>query len=169
MTLASQVTVVRILLVPVLLFLIQNPTLSLFAAVLFAFMCATDWLDGYIARRFNQVSDLGKFLDPLADKLVVLLPLLWFVAWGEISPWLVSILIGRELVVTGLRLLSAGQKIVIAAGWDGKVKTVLQMTGIFLLILHLPLGNELLWVSAVVAVSSGWTIWKQTKVVFRAS
>ena len=169
MTLASQVTVVRILLVPVLLFFLQYPNLTHLSAVLFAFMCITDWLDGFIARKFNQVSDLGKFLDPLADKLVVMLPLIWLVSVRSVSPWVVIIIIGREFVVTGLRLLSAGQKIVIAAGWDGKVKTVLQMTAIFLLILEGPFGKELLWLSAIVAISSGWQIWKQTQVVFRAS
>ena len=132
-------------------------------------MCLTDALDGYIARKWNQVSDLGKFLDPLADKLAVDLPLIIFVAKDQASMWAVILIIGREFFVTGVRLLAAGQSLVIAADNWGKLKTVLQMAAVFMFIVGIPHANSLLWVSVGFSIISGWKIWNQAKTVFKQS
>ncbi|MFH1428674.1 MAG: CDP-diacylglycerol--glycerol-3-phosphate 3-phosphatidyltransferase [Candidatus Margulisiibacteriota bacterium] len=169
MTLANRITVLRLLLVPFFLFLLKYPNIKYLTAFLYFTVCCTDALDGYIARKWDQITDLGKFLDPLADKLIVDLPLIYFVASGAVSPWVVILVIGREFFVTGLRLLAAGKGLVIAAGWWGKVKTVLQMGAVILLILEAPMARELLWISVAAALWSGWVIWKQSKVVFSQS
>ena len=90
----------------------------------------TDFVDGQIARRCNQVSDFGKFLDPLADKLLTIAALAMFCEWGQVPAWAFMIVLTREFAVTGLRLVAVGKGTVIAAGWSGKVKTVCSMVGL---------------------------------------
>jgi CDP-diacylglycerol---glycerol-3-phosphate 3-phosphatidyltransferase len=106
-----------------------------FSAVIFTLAACTDLLDGYLARRLNVVSVLGKLLDPLADKLIVMACLVWLVPMGRIPAWVVVLLLGREISITGLRSVAAGEGVIISAGQDGKTKTALQMIGIIALVL----------------------------------
>jgi CDP-diacylglycerol--glycerol-3-phosphate 3-phosphatidyltransferase len=114
------------------------------AASVYSAAAITDLLDGYLARKLRVVSVLGKFLDPLADKLLVMASLVWMVPMGRIPEWAVILLIGREISVTGLRSIASSEGVVIAAGEGGKSKTALQMIGILCLIIgfpyHLSLG-----------------------------
>ena len=105
--------------------------LWMFASLaLFIVASLTDYVDGYIARKYNQVSDFGKFLDPLADKLLVIAAMLMFCEWGMFPAWALMIVLTREFAVTGLRLVAVGKGKVIAAGWSGKVKTASTMIGL---------------------------------------
>jgi CDP-diacylglycerol--glycerol-3-phosphate 3-phosphatidyltransferase len=100
------------------------------ALALFILASLTDYVDGNIARKRNQVTDLGKFLDPLADKLLVLAAMLMFCQWNLMPAWALMIVLTREFAVTGLRLIAVGKGTVIAAGWSGKVKTASTMVGL---------------------------------------
>jgi CDP-diacylglycerol--glycerol-3-phosphate 3-phosphatidyltransferase len=106
--------------------------------VVFTLAAITDILDGWLARRMNVVSVLGKFLDPLADKLIVMASLVWMVPMGRIAGWIVIVLLAREISVTGLRSVAASEGVVIAAGSEGKTKTALQMIGIVALLVGYP-------------------------------
>lgn len=131
-------TLFRIALIPVVCFLIWlgDPLSSFLAVVCFATAGFTDWLDGYIARKNNVVSLTGKFLDPLADKLLVMASLVMLVPMGRISATIVIIILARELSVMGLRSVAAGEGIIIASGKAGKYKTSFQMTGLIGLFIH---------------------------------
>ena len=133
MTTASKITVVRILLIPVFM---GAALLGYQLAALFVFVLAsaTDWIDGYIARNYNQISNFGKFMDPLADKLLVTAALLIFVQWGRLPAWALMVVLTREFIVSGLRMMAAANGTVIAAGWSGKVKTVATFLGIILML-----------------------------------
>jgi len=133
MTTASKITVARVLLIPVFMAvaLLGYP---LAALALFVFASATDWVDGYIARNYNQISNFGKFMDPLADKLLVTAALLLFVQWGRMPAWALMVVLTREFAVSGMRMMAAASGIVIAAGWSGKVKTVVTFLGIILML-----------------------------------
>jgi CDP-diacylglycerol--glycerol-3-phosphate 3-phosphatidyltransferase len=108
------------------------------AAYCWAVLSITDFLDGFLARKLNVESLLGKFLDPLADKLLVMALLVYLVPMGRIPAWVVVALVAREIAVTGLRSIASNEQIVIGAGSGGKWKTALQMVGILCLILHFP-------------------------------
>ncbi|HEY5957678.1 MAG TPA: CDP-diacylglycerol--glycerol-3-phosphate 3-phosphatidyltransferase [Polyangiaceae bacterium] len=146
LNLPNLLTFGRIGIIPLVLWLIDrgSPKDCLWAAIVYALACLTDLIDGYLARRMNVVSVLGKFLDPLADKLLVTAVLVWMVPMGRIAEWAVVLLLSRELAVTGLRSLASSEGMVIAAGDDGKSKTALQMVGILCLLIgypyHLNLG-----------------------------
>jgi len=132
-TTASKITVARVLLIPVFMgaALLGFP----YAALgLFVLASATDWIDGYIARNYNQISNFGKFMDPLADKLLVTAALLIFVQWGRMPAWVLMVILTREFAVSGLRMMAAASGTVIAAGWSGKVKTVVTFLGIILML-----------------------------------
>ena len=133
MTTASKITVARILLVPVFMAaaLFGYQLVALF---LFVLAGATDWLDGYIARKYNQISNFGKFMDPLADKLLVTAALLLFVQWGRMPAWVLMVILTREFVISGLRMMAATNGAVIAAGWSGKIKTAVTFLGIILML-----------------------------------
>jgi CDP-diacylglycerol--glycerol-3-phosphate 3-phosphatidyltransferase len=139
-------TMARILIIPLVLGLLGRgtPKDCAWAAIVYSAAAITDLLDGYLARRMNIVSVLGKFLDPLADKLLVMASLVYMVPMGRIAEWTVVLLLAREISVTGLRSIASSEGVVIAAGDDGKSKTALQMVGILALILgypyHLSLG-----------------------------
>jgi CDP-diacylglycerol--glycerol-3-phosphate 3-phosphatidyltransferase len=133
----NALTVSRILLIPVfaVFFLEPTPERSLLAAAVFALAALTDAMDGYIARRWGQVTRLGKLLDPIADKLLVLTALFLLVDFGQVEAWVAIVLAGRELFVTGLRGVAAREGIILAAETTGKAKTAAQMVAVLLLIL----------------------------------
>ena len=137
MTTASKITLVRVVLIPVfmVLLLCSGGNDALRWAVLGVFVVASisDFVDGYIARHYNQVTDFGKFLDPLADKLLVTACMMIFVGQGRMASWIVFIVIAREFAVTGLRLVAVGNGRVIAAAWSGKIKTSCTMVGLILM------------------------------------
>ncbi len=137
MTTASKITLVRVFLIPVyLVFMLlsangaANDWMRWVAIAVFIVASISDFLDGYIARHYNQVSDFGKFLDPLADKLLVTACMMVFVGWGRMPSWLVFIVIAREFAISGLRMVAANNGTVIAAGWSGKIKTACTMVGL---------------------------------------
>lgn len=134
MTTASKITLLRVLMIPVFMvfmYLSGGSGLWMFAALaVFILASVTDFIDGYIARHYNQVSDFGKFLDPLADKLLVISAMCLFCEWGVWPAWALMIVLTREFAVTGLRLIAVGKGNVIAAGWSGKVKTASTMIGL---------------------------------------
>ena len=137
MTTASKITLVRVVLIPVfMVFLIlsaNDPTLRWAALGVFALASLSDFIDGQIARRCNQVTDFGKFLDPLADKLLVTSCLIIFVGQGRMLDWIVFIVVAREFAISGLRMVAANNGKVIAAGWSGKIKTASTMVGLLLM------------------------------------
>jgi CDP-diacylglycerol--glycerol-3-phosphate 3-phosphatidyltransferase len=126
--------------VPVCLWFLDRGTAKdcFWSAIVFTLAALTDVLDGWLARRMGVVSVLGKFLDPLADKLIVMASLIWMVPMGRVPGWVVVVLLGREISVTGLRSVAASEGVVIAAGSEGKTKTALQMIGIIALLLGYP-------------------------------
>lgn len=165
------VTMSRVLLVPLVLVYIDNfsPLRSFIAALLYVVAAAGDGIDGYLARSRGQVSMLGKFLDPLADKLMVTAVLVFMVALGRVPAWLVVVIIARDLAITGLRGIASAQGLVMAASDGGKSKTALQLVAIVMLLLHFkyPIlgtsqtvdyhraGLVVLYISAVVSLLSG--------------
>jgi CDP-diacylglycerol--glycerol-3-phosphate 3-phosphatidyltransferase len=146
LNLPNLLTFGRIAVIPVVILLIDRgtPEDCLWAALVYSAAALTDLIDGWLARRMQIVSVLGKFLDPLADKLLVMASLIYMVPMGRIPEWAVALLLAREIAVTGLRGIASSEGVVIAAGDDGKTKTALQMVGILCLILgypyHLVLG-----------------------------
>ena len=135
MTTASKITLVRIAFIPAfiaLMYLSGGETNLWMWISLGVFVVAslTDYVDGYIARKYNQVSDFGKFLDPLADKLLTIAAMVMFCQWGKFPAWALMIVLTREFAVTGLRLVAVGKGIVIAAGQSGKLKTASTMIGL---------------------------------------
>jgi CDP-diacylglycerol--glycerol-3-phosphate 3-phosphatidyltransferase len=169
--LPNLVTMARVLIVPAVLYFIDNfsPVRSFIAAVLYLVAAASDGLDGYLARSRGQVSVLGKFLDPLADKLVVTAVLVFLVALGRATAWVVVVLIARDFCITGLRSIASSEGMVIAASPGGKIKTALQLVAIAMLLVHFSYpvlglgvsvdyqaaGTALLYVSVVVSLASG--------------
>ena len=177
LNLPNFLTLVRILLIPVfvILFITPTPDRSLMAAIIFTVAAVTDLLDGYIARRTGQVTKLGKLLDPIADKLLVLSALILLVNIDRVSALVAILVIARELAVTGIRAIAAGEGLIIAAETTGKYKMALQVIAIILLILegtglaelgnmHLA-GTVTLYLSLVLGYISGgqyvWSFWKQ--------
>jgi CDP-diacylglycerol--glycerol-3-phosphate 3-phosphatidyltransferase len=133
-------TMGRVVAIPFFVWLLDTPTpvRGFWACIVFTLAAITDLLDGYLARKLGVVSVLGKFLDPLADKLIVMAALVWMVPMGRMPAWAVVLLLGRELSVTGLRSVAASEGVVISAGNEGKTKTALQMIGIIALLLGFP-------------------------------
>jgi CDP-diacylglycerol--glycerol-3-phosphate 3-phosphatidyltransferase len=163
--LPNALTIMRIGVIPLIIFLLTFPGwfASFLAASTFLVAGMTDLLDGFFARRQRLVTRAGKFMDPLADKLLVSAALIMLIPLGRIEAWLVFVIIGRELAVTGLRAIAASEGLVIAANRWGKIKTIVQMVALFALILHYPyasidfqqLGTILIWVAAIITVASG--------------
>ena len=135
MTLASKITLIRVAFIPAFMVLMYlsggQPNLWMYLSLtVFIIASITDYVDGYIARKYQQVSDFGKFLDPLADKLLVIAALVMFCEWGALPAWALMIILTREFAVTGLRLVAVGKGTVIAAGKSGKIKTASTMIGL---------------------------------------
>jgi CDP-diacylglycerol--glycerol-3-phosphate 3-phosphatidyltransferase len=177
LNLPNLITLARILLIPVfvILFITPTPDRSLNAAIIFVIAAVSDLLDGYIARRTGQVTKLGKLLDPIADKLLVLSALILLVNVDRVSALVAILVIAREVAVTGIRAIAAGEGMIIAAETTGKYKMALQVVAITLLILEgtslAELGNlhlagiGTLYLSLVLGYISGgqyvWNFWKQ--------
>lgn len=155
MNLPNRLTVLRIIMIPVCLVLWALGQ-HVFSAVVFALAAATDFLDGYIARKRNIVTTFGKFADPVADKILVLTAMIFLTASGRLPAWAVSVVAARELMVDGLRLVAVGKGNVIAAGWLGKIKTNLQFFCVLAAML-LPQGHAVTLVLAV--LMSVMTVW----------
>jgi CDP-diacylglycerol--glycerol-3-phosphate 3-phosphatidyltransferase len=138
--LPNLLTFLRILLIPVVLWLMaeSTPKANFWAALVYGVTAITDFLDGWLARRQGLISVLGKFLDPLADKLLVMAVLVFMVHLERVPSWAVIIIIARELSITSLRVIAMSEGVLIAAGQGGKDKTALQMVGILMLIVHHP-------------------------------
>lgn len=156
----NKLTVLRMILVPIfmILYMMESfPYHTFFAAFIFIFASITDWLDGYLARKNNIVTNFGKFMDPLADKLLVTGALLCLMDKDIVSYWVVMIIIAREFIVTGLRLVAVTKGIVIAAGKMGKLKTVLQLIAISAAILSVnrTIVDILIYVSVFLTAFSG--------------
>lgn len=150
MNTANKLTMLRVILIPVYLILwhLDFAYHNIAALVVFLIASVTDFIDGYIARHYNQVTDFGKFMDPLADKVLVLTAMICFCAMGRFPAWALVIVMAREFAVSGLRLAAVDNGRVIAAGWSGKVKTFATM--VCLSILHLPVWDWLIWVCVIV-------------------
>ena len=152
MTTANKITIFRVILVPVLLVLMywDFPGHMYWSLAVFILASVSDFADGYIARHYNQVSDFGKFMDPLADKLLVISAMLMFVSWGTMPAWALLIVVAREFAVTGLRRVAVDNGRVIAAAWSGKIKTATTMVCICLMMLwNVSWLNILCWVLIV--------------------
>jgi len=159
MNLPNWITLSRLLSLPFLLYLLQNPTTETrwISLGIFLVAAATDWLDGYLARKLNQITDLGKFLDPLVDKLLVLAPLLALIGLNQVPAWGVFLILGREIAIAGWRV---NQTTITGANIWGKLKTVSQILAIALLIAPLPDSWQIyslvaFWVSVVLTLISG--------------
>ena len=157
MTTATKITLVRVLLIPVVMVLMYfsggnaNNPWQWAALVVFIIASLSDYVDGFIARKYNQVTDFGKFLDPLADKLLVIAVMVIFCEWGIMPAWALMIVLTREFAVTGLRLVAVGKGVVIAAGKSGKFKTASTMIGLCFM-LAFPTVITLAWVVVLVIV-----------------
>lgn len=191
MNVPNKITISRIFLIPIFIIIMSVPLnwgewdigstalpVSHFvAAIIFIVAAGTDFLDGYYARKYNLVTNLGKFLDPLADKLLVSAALILLVEIGLAPAWVVIIIISREFAVTGLRLVAAGEGIVLAASNMGKLKTATQLTAISLLLLHnfpfsymgFPLGTVLLYIAMIITAISGYDYFVKNWHVMRDS
>lgn len=177
MNLPNKITLSRICLIPVFIIILSIPLdlgawnigatdlpiTHFIAALIFIIASTTDWLDGYVARKYQLITNMGKFLDPLADKLLVSAAFILIVELGLAPAWVVILIISREFAVTGLRLVAAGEGIVLAASKMGKLKTVSQILAIILLLLHnfpfsyigLPIDIILLYIALILTVWSG--------------
>lgn len=164
MNIPNKLTILRIILVPVFVACFYLPVegAMYIAAAVFVVAYFTDMLDGYIARKYNLITDFGKLMDPMADKLLTAAAIIMLTAYGLCSPIATFLTIGRELVISAFRLVSATQGVVIAAGKIGKLKTLTQFIGIVLILLGNPLFNRIgvpfdqivIWISVVLAMWS---------------
>lgn len=157
MNLANKITISRIILVPVFLFffLVNIPYGSYIATGVFIIAALTDTLDGYIARSRNQITKFGKFMDPLADKLIVTAALVSLVEKGTLSTGVVMIIIAREFAITGFRTIAAADGVIIAASPWGKAKTVTQIIAIVAALLQLPYNQILIGAAVIITLVSG--------------
>lgn len=163
MNLPNKLTVLRICMIPffVAALLYENgadQTMRIIANVIFITASLTDLLDGKIARKYGLVTNFGKFMDPLADKLLVCSALICLIQLGQLPAWVVIVIISREFIISGFRLVAANNGIVIAASYWGKFKTVFQMTAVVLLIFNIPplsvLTSAVLWIAVILTVVS---------------
>jgi CDP-diacylglycerol--glycerol-3-phosphate 3-phosphatidyltransferase len=153
MTTANKLTLTRVAMIPIFLIILylDFPGNNYVGLAIFILASITDFVDGYIARHYNQVSDFGKFMDPIADKLLVTAAMLMFVDWGLMPAWVLLVVIAREFAVTSLRLVAVDQGRVIAAGKSGKVKTASTMVCICIMFLPISaLVNTICWIVILV-------------------
>lgn len=163
MNLPNKLTVLRVCMVPVFVFVMLWGGLGdagkYIATVIFILASMTDWFDGYLARKNNLVTDFGKFMDPIADKLLVCSALICLVEKGALAAWIVIIIIGREFIISGFRLVASDKGTVIAASYWGKFKTVFQMIMVILLLLDLggvfdTIAQIVTWIALILTVVS---------------
>ena len=160
MNLPNKLTLFRIFLIPVfiLVMLFNIPSKYLIACVIFIVASITDAMDGHIARKHNLITDFGKFMDPLADKLLVCSALICMIELRELPAWMVIIIISREFIISGFRLVASDNGVVIAASYWGKFKTTFQMIGVVLLIFNIPVLSTLttiiVWIALALTVIS---------------
>lgn len=163
MNLPNKLTILRVCLIPFfVVFLLldggQNQMYRYISAVIFIIASLTDMLDGKIARKYNLVTNFGKFMDPLADKLLVCSALICLIQLGQIPAWMVIVIISREFIISGFRLVASDNGVVIAASYWGKFKTTFQMIAVVLLILRIPVLAAVtricLWIALVLTVVS---------------
>lgn len=163
MNLPNKLTVLRVCMVPVFVVFMLWSNLGTagryIAALIFILASMTDWLDGYLARKNNLVTDFGKFMDPIADKLLVCSAMICLVEQGLLASWMVIVIIGREFIISGFRLVASDKGIVIAASYWGKFKTVFQMIMVILLILNLggiwnTIAQVITWIALILTVIS---------------
>lgn len=175
MNLPNKITIFRVCMIPVFLvfMLVQGiPYGNYIATAVFAIACASDALDGHIARKHNLVTNFGKFMDPLADKLLVCSALICFVELSYMPAWIVIVIIAREFIISGFRLIASDNGVVIAASYWGKFKTIAQMITCILLIVQLPFAwidvveQVFIWLSLILTVVSLCEyIWKNRNVL----
>lgn len=173
MNLPNQLTILRIILIPVFIVVLMMGHYYV-AAGIFVVASATDALDGFIARKYNLVTNFGKLMDPLADKLLVVSALVCLVELGDIASWMVIVILAREFTITALRSVAASEGIVIAAGNSGKLKTVFQMVAITAILLKnwpfsmlgFPFADIMLWCALILTIYSGIEYMIKNKQVF---
>lgn len=173
MNLPNKLTMLRIIMIPLFIIVLMSGHYYI-SAVIFILASATDALDGHIARKYNLVTNFGKIMDPLADKMLVVSALVCLVELGEIAGWMVIVILAREFTITGLRTVAAAQGIVIAAGWSGKIKTALQMIAVPALLLQnwpfyyigFPFATIMLWAAVIMTIISGTEYIIKNKTVF---
>ena len=181
MNIANRITITRIAMIPIYMILMYiNTVWSIIAAgILFILASVTDSLDGYVARKMNMITDFGKFLDPLADKLLVLASVVIFMGYGRIASWIVVIIVARELIVTSFRCVAASKNKILAADIYGKLKTIFQLIALsamhfedlidrYIPVIHITLIIDIIfYISLVLTVYSGFHyIYKNRNVLF---
>ena len=163
MNLPNKLTILRVIMLPFFVAFLMlengaNTTYRYIAAALFIIASLTDLLDGKIARKYNLVTNFGKFMDPLADKLLVCSALICMIELGQLPAWMVIIIISREFIISGFRLVASDNGVVIAASYWGKFKTTFQMIGVVLLILNIPalsmVTDIVIWIAVALTVIS---------------
>lgn len=191
MNLPNKITLSRIFLIPLFMIVMLVPlhwgqihllwtvlpVTHLVGALIFILASTTDWIDGHIARKYNMVTNMGKFLDPLADKLLVSAAFIVLVELNYAASWIVIVIISREFAVTGLRLLLAGEGEVVAANMLGKIKTWTQIIAISALLLHNIIFEAIhfqfdqlaLWVAMIFTIWSGWDYFAKNMHIFKNS
>ena len=166
-TTANKITMVRVALIPVFLVLCYLDY-RIAATVVFIIASLSDLLDGYIARHYNQVSNFGKFMDPLADKMLVLSAMCFLVEKGQMPGWVVAVVLFREFAVSGLRLIAAERQHVIAAAWSGKIKTTCTMIGLCFVLVFTQFEWLNIFVSSVILITTVYSgveyFWKNKDV-----
>lgn len=171
MNIANKITVLRIALIPVFLYVLLSNMANnlLIALVIFVIASITDFLDGYLARSRNLVTKLGKFLDPLADKLLVISSMLAFIELGFLPSWVVFVIIARELIISVFRAIAASEGIVIAASWWGKLKTNSQILMIIVLLLREYISSSIFSTLniAVIALATVFTVFSGLDYIFK--
>ena len=170
MNTANKLTLLRVIMIPVFMIALywEFPFHKIVALFLFILASVTDFIDGYVARHFDQTTDFGKFMDPLADKLLVISAMLWFVEAGQMAAWVVLIVLAREFAVSGLRMVAAPKGVVIAAAWSGKIKTASTMVCICIMLVPIPkiLNTLCVAVILITTVVSGVEYFIKNKSVF---
>ena len=155
MTTANKLTLLRIALIPVFLGVLYAgfSGCRYWALAIFIIASLTDFVDGYIARHYNQITNFGKFMDPLADKVLVMSAMCWFVECGQMPGWVLAIVLLREFAVSGMRLVAVEQGRVIAAAWSGKVKTFCTMIALCLMMLDIPKSLNTVCIIVILATT----------------
>ena len=161
MNLANKLTMLRVVMIPaflLVLFLAPEPMNRYIAVIIFIVASLTDMLDGKIARKYNMVSNFGKFMDPLADKLLVCSAMICLIEMNKLDAWIVIVIISREFIISGFRLVASDNGVVIAASYWGKFKTTFQMIAVVLLIVGIPalsmVTTAVVWIALVLTVIS---------------